>query len=65
MSNGFEKLENKDVEDRKRRSKLSKKLSNVGPEAVEKADFFSNRKREEYIADNVKETPNVETDSNE
>lgn len=65
MTNGFEKLENKDVADRERRGKLNKKLSNVGPETVEKTNYYADRKRDEYIADNVKETPNVETDSNE
>lgn len=61
MTDGFEKIEDKIAEDEKRRRKLDEKGSNVSPEVVEKAEFFADRKRKAYIADNVTETKNVDT----
>ncbi len=64
MADGMRKVEDLKVETSRRRRKLDKEESNVDPAAVDKADFFSDEKREEYITDNRKETPNVETDPN-
>jgi hypothetical protein len=60
MADSFENVEDKIVEDEKRRRKLDEKGSSVKPEAVEKTEFYADKKRKEYIADNVEETKNVQ-----
>ena len=65
MADGFEKVEDLDAETTERRRKLDDKGSSIKPERTDKAEFYANRKRDDYIADNVKETPNVETDPNQ
>ena len=60
MADGFENMEDKIVEDERRRRKLDEEKSSVKPEVVEKAEFYADKKRKEYIADNVEETPNVQ-----
>jgi hypothetical protein len=65
MTDGFKKVEDLNVKTTRRRRKLDEKDSSINPEDVEKAGFYADRKREEYITDNRKETPNVETDPNQ
>jgi len=65
MADGFEKVENLDEETTNRRRKLDDKGSSIKPERADKADFYANKRRGDYITDNVKETPNVETDPNQ
>jgi hypothetical protein len=65
MPDGFEKVENTDVETRKRRDRLEEKGGSAKPEKIDKANFYSDKKRGDYITDNRKETPNVETDANQ
>ncbi|HTY91946.1 MAG TPA: hypothetical protein VMC84_12290 [Methanocella sp.] len=65
MTDGFKKVEDLDEETTDRRRGLDDKNSSIRPEKVEKADFFVDKKRDNYITDNRKETPNVETGSNQ
>lgn len=65
MTDGFEKVEDLTVRTKRRRDRLDEKESDVKPEKVDKADFYSDKKRDDYITDNRKETPNVETDPNQ
>jgi hypothetical protein len=60
MTDGFEKVEDKITEDEKRRRKLDEKESSVKPEVVEKTDFYADKKRRDYITDNIEETKNVQ-----
>jgi hypothetical protein len=60
MTNGFEKVEDKITKDEKRRRKLDEKESSVKPEVTDKAEYFSDKKRREYITDNIEETKNVQ-----
>ncbi len=65
MTNGFEKVEDIKEQTTNRRRRLDKKDSSIKPEKVDKADFYSDKKRDDYITDNRKETPNIETDPNQ
>jgi hypothetical protein len=60
MTDGTEKLENKIAQDEKRRRRLNREKSSIKPETAEKAEYFADKKRKEYIADNVEETKNVQ-----
>jgi hypothetical protein len=60
MVDAFEEVEDKKEADRKRRGKLNEEESSVKPEVVEKTDFYANKKRGDYITDNIDETPNVQ-----
>lgn len=60
MTDGFKKLEDKEVKDWKRREKLNEEESDVKPERVEKARLITDRKKGNYITDNIDETPNVQ-----
>jgi hypothetical protein len=65
MTDGYKKVADLKERTTNRRRRLNKKDSSIKPEKVEKADFFSDKKRGDYITDNRKETPNVETDPNQ
>ncbi len=60
MTDGFKKLVNKEVKDFNRREKLNERESDVKPEKVEKDRFIEDRKKGNYITDNIDETPNVQ-----
>jgi hypothetical protein len=60
MTDDTEKVENKIVQDEKRRRRLNREKSSIKPETVEKTEYFADKKRKEYIADNVEETKNVQ-----
>jgi hypothetical protein len=60
MTNDTEKIENKIAQDEKRRRRLNREQSSIKPETVEKTEYFADKKRKEYIADNVEETKNVQ-----
>ena len=60
MTDGFKKLEDKEVKDWKRRGKLDEKESNVSQERVDQKGREAARKRGNYITDNIDETPNVQ-----
>lgn len=52
MAEPAENVEDKIVEDIKRRSKLNDEQSNIKPKVVEKTEFYANKKRGDYITDN-------------
>jgi hypothetical protein len=60
MEEGFKKTEDKKVSDKKRRDRLNNEESSVKSEVIEKADFYADKKRGDYITDNIDETPNVQ-----
>jgi hypothetical protein len=60
MTDGFKKLVNKEVKDLNRREKLNEEESDVKPEKIEKARLITDRKKGNYITDNIDETPNVQ-----
>jgi hypothetical protein len=53
MTNDTEKIENKIAQDEKRRRRLNREQSSIKPETVEKTEYFADKKRKEYIADNI------------
>jgi hypothetical protein len=60
MVDGFKEVEDKKAADRKRREKLDEEESSVKSEVIEKSEFYANKKRGDYITDNIDETPNVQ-----
>lgn len=65
MTDGFKKVEDLTEQTTNRRRRLDEKDSSIKPEKVERAEFYSEKKRGEYITDNRKETPNIETEPNQ
>lgn len=65
MTDGFKKVEDLNEQTTNRRRRLDEKDSSVKPEKVDRAEFYSEKKRGEYITDNRKETPNIETEPNQ
>jgi len=62
MTDGFKKVEDLTEQTTGRRRRLDKKDSSIEPEKIEKAEFHSDKKRDDYITDNRKETPRIETE---
>ena len=60
MVDGLKEVEDKKAADRKRRGKLDEKESSLKSEVIEKSEFYANKKRGDYITDNIDETPNVQ-----
>ncbi len=65
MTDGFKKVEDLTEQTTNRRRNLDEKDSSIKPEKVDKAEFYSNKKRDDYITDNRKETPRIETEPNQ
>ncbi|BAI61441.1 hypothetical protein MCP_1369 [Methanocella paludicola SANAE] len=65
MTDGFKKVEDLTEQTTNRRRRLNEKDSSIKQEKVDRAEFYSEKKRGEYITDNRKETPNIETEPNQ